>query len=106
MLFRSGRYVIPDLPDAQYKVWVRGYGLIDSPPVETVPGSRVNLPGVGAPSPKEAATYYPAIQWFSMIDVPARSDFPGTGTGGNGINPNMKSQAMWVRQLKTDGCIT
>jgi len=26
----SGRYVIPDLPDAKYQVWVRGYGLIDS----------------------------------------------------------------------------
>src|SRR5262245_3732539 len=27
----QGRYVIPDLPKAKYKVWVRGYGLIDSP---------------------------------------------------------------------------
>jgi hypothetical protein len=26
-----GRYVIPDLPVANYKVWVRGYGLVDSP---------------------------------------------------------------------------
>src|SRR5262245_49993201 len=24
-----GRYVIPDLPKANYSVWVRGYGLID-----------------------------------------------------------------------------
>ena len=27
----QGRYVIPDLPRANYKVWVRGYGLVDSP---------------------------------------------------------------------------
>jgi hypothetical protein len=27
----QGRYVIPDLPKAKYKVWVRGYGLVDSP---------------------------------------------------------------------------
>ena len=25
-----GRYVVPDLPKAKYKVWVRGYGLVDS----------------------------------------------------------------------------
>ena len=27
----QGRYVVPDLPKATYKVWVRGYGLVDSP---------------------------------------------------------------------------
>src|SRR5690349_2698718 len=26
-----GRYLVPDLPKANYSVWVRGYGLIDSP---------------------------------------------------------------------------
>ena len=26
----QGRYVIPDLPKANYSVWVRGYGLVDS----------------------------------------------------------------------------
>ena len=29
----QGRYVIPDLPAGKYKVWVRGYGLVDSEPV-------------------------------------------------------------------------
>ena len=29
-----GRYVIPDLPPASYNVWVRGYGLVDSPKVK------------------------------------------------------------------------
>src|SRR5215470_11319047 len=27
----QGRYLIPDLPKATYNVWVRGYGLVDSP---------------------------------------------------------------------------
>ena len=27
----EGRYVVPDLPEATYDVWVRGYGLVDSP---------------------------------------------------------------------------
>ena len=26
----QGRYVIPDLPNAKYVVWARGYGLVDS----------------------------------------------------------------------------
>jgi hypothetical protein len=33
-----GRYVMPDLPKASYSVWVRGYGLVDSPKVQTAPG--------------------------------------------------------------------
>ena len=28
-----GRYVVPDLPKANYQVFVRGYGLVDSPKV-------------------------------------------------------------------------
>src|SRR5712691_3138730 len=31
----QGRFLIPDLPKASYKVWVRGYGLLDSSPVES-----------------------------------------------------------------------
>src|SRR5215469_14573566 len=34
----QGRYLIPDLPQANYDVWVRGYGLVDSPRVVTTPG--------------------------------------------------------------------
>ncbi len=26
----QGRYVVPDLPKANYSLWVRGYGLVDS----------------------------------------------------------------------------
>ena len=34
----QGRYVLPELPKAKYKVWVRGYGLVDSPKVDSEPG--------------------------------------------------------------------
>src|SRR5437773_10612690 len=44
-----GRYVIPDLPQANYSVWVRGYGLVDSPKVKTARGQIVNLTAVLAP---------------------------------------------------------
>src|SRR5438132_5317736 len=39
----QGRYVVPDLPKAKYKVWVRGYGLVDSAKVDGEPGKLVNL---------------------------------------------------------------
>src|SRR5687767_7639121 len=39
----EGRYVLPDLPTARYQVWVRGYGLVDSPKVAAGPGQVLNL---------------------------------------------------------------
>ena len=46
----QGRYLIPDLPKANYNIWVRGYGLVDSPKVRTVPGKILNLKAVIAPN--------------------------------------------------------
>src|SRR5512145_513302 len=45
-----GRYLLPDLPRASYSVWVRGYGLTDSPKVVSGPGKTLNLTAVPAPS--------------------------------------------------------
>src|SRR5688500_17426164 len=87
-----GRYLVPDLPKANYNVWVRGYGLVDSPKTQTTPGKNLNLKAVAASSPAAAAQYYPAAHWLSLMEIPAASEFPGTGDTGNGISPNMKSQ--------------
>ena len=100
-----GRYVVPDLPAAKYSVWVRGYGLVDSPKVEASPGKPLNLTAVVAPDARAAAEYYPAGYWFSMIQVPDKSEFPGTGPSGNGISPNIRSQAEYLRQLKNGTCL-
>ncbi|MEA2989948.1 MAG: hypothetical protein QOG83_2659, partial [Alphaproteobacteria bacterium] len=102
----QGRYVIPDLPKAKYKVWVRGYGLVDSPKVDSEPGKSLNLTAVPAPNAAAAAEYYPAIYWYSMIKTPDAASFPGTGPTGNGINPNMKTQGMFLDIVKTNGCVT
>ena len=72
----QGRYVLPDLPKAKYKVWVRGYWLVDSPKVDSEPGKQLNLTAVIAPNEKAAVEYYPAIYWFSMIHVPGTDQFP------------------------------
>jgi hypothetical protein len=45
-----GRYVLPELPKAKYKVWVRGYGLTDSHPIDATPGKILGLTAVLAPS--------------------------------------------------------
>jgi hypothetical protein len=101
----QGRYVVPDLPKATYNVWVRGYGLTDSPKTKATPGQQLALTAVPAPSPRVAAEYYPAQYWLSMLQVPPASDFPGTGPTGNGISPSIKSQGEWIRNIvNTDGC--
>src|SRR5919106_767609 len=69
----QGRYVVPDLPKANYTIWVRGYGLVDSPKVKAVPGTIVNLTAVGAPSDPAAAQYYPGIFWYSVMKIPEKS---------------------------------
>jgi hypothetical protein len=102
----QGRYLVPDLPKANYSVWVRGYGLVDSSKVQSAPGRVLNLTALTAPNPRAAAEYYPAAYWYSLVQVPAKNEFPGTGPEGNGINPNMKTQADWIRMMKSGGCTT
>src|SRR2546428_7051803 len=99
-----GRYVIPDLPQATYNVWVRGYGLVDSPKVKSARGQRVTLTAVLAPRAAAAAEYYPAIYWFAMLDIPDKSLFPGTGLEGNGMPVAFKSQEQWLNVIQLNGC--
>ena len=101
-----GRYVLPELPKANYSVWVRGYGLVDSPKIQTTPGKLLNLKAVIAPSAAAAAEYYPAIYWYSLLKIPAKSEFPGTGTKGNGIAEGIKTQSEWLNTVKTNGCMS
>src|SRR5215813_5919944 len=87
----QGRYVVPDLPAAKYKVWVRGYGLVDSPKADGERGKQLNLTAVPAPSPAAAAAYYPAIYWYSMLKIPDASLF-----GGKSGIPNNVKQIDWI----------
>ena len=99
-----GRYVIPELPKASYSVWVRGYGLVDSPRRKAAPGATLNLTAVVAPNPRAAAAYYPAGYWYSLMQIPGKSEFPGTGVDGNGLATTLTSQAQLLRQLKSGNC--
>lgn len=96
----QGRYVIPDLPIANYSIWVRGYGLVDSPKLRAKPGQMLNHTAVPAPSPAAAAHYYPAIYWYSMLKIPPASDF-----GGSTDIPKNITRDHWLRQMNNVDCI-
>jgi hypothetical protein len=96
----QGRYAVPDLPRARYKLWVRGYGLVDSPKVDGEPGRRLDLTAVPAPSPAAAAEYYPAIYWYSMLRIPDVDQFGGA----SGIPANIV-QRDWLTVVKNRNCI-
>src|SRR5947199_3351355 len=59
----AGRFMVPELPAANYRVFVRGYGLTDSTPVQLKPGAAgsndVQLTATLARTPQEAAKVYP-----------------------------------------------
>jgi hypothetical protein len=100
-----GRYLLPDLPKASYDIWVRGYGLVDSPRVKSTPGNRLNLQAVVASTPRAAAEYYPANYWYALLEPPPKSEFPGTGRAGSGIPEVNKTQGAWLGNIKmTNAC--
>jgi hypothetical protein len=96
----GGRYVVPDLPKASYRVWVRGYGLVDSDKVTAEPGRIVNLTAKPAPDAAAAAHYYPAIYWYSMLEIPDAGQF-----GGRSDIPGKVTQQGWLNAMKSNGCI-
>jgi len=96
----QGRYLIPDLPTADYSIWVRGYGLVDSPRMRAKPGMTVNLPAIIAPNEAAAAHYYPAAYWYALLKIPPTSDF-----GGSTDIPKNITQENWLRQMNNVDCI-
>src|SRR5436190_6847399 len=99
----QGRFVLPEMPNATYDVWVRGYGLVDSRPVKAQRGQNLTLSATLAQTPAEAAKVYPANYWYSLLEIPPKSEFPGRGNDKNGIPETFESQAQYIDQIK-QGC--
>jgi len=95
-----GRFLVPDLPPASYSVWARGYGLVDSAKTTSRPGARLAIAAKPAPTEADAAHYYPAIYWYSMLKIPAADQF-----GGKSSIPARLTQANWISAMKNTGCI-
>jgi hypothetical protein len=96
----KGRYVIPDLPVANYEVWVRGYGLVDSAKMRAKPGQILNLAATPAPNAASESHYYPAIHWFTMMKIPPAKDF-----GGSTDIPKNITRDRWLKQMNNVDCI-
>ena len=62
--------------------------------------------GGAAPNAAAAAEYYPAIYWYSMLKIPEKSEFPGTGARRQRHGRALESQAEWLNIVKTNGCMT
>jgi hypothetical protein len=106
-----GKFVLPQLPNAQYQVWVRGYGLVDSSPIEAAPGASLALAAQLAANAAEAAQVYPASYWLSLLELPPPAAFGGklSESGGEGgifggkegaTDDPFKSRADWAGQFK------
>jgi hypothetical protein len=93
----QGRYLIPDLPTANYRVWVRGYGLADSAKVPAVPGGTLDLTAVVAPDAATAAKVYPAAYWYAMLKVPDAAEVARLPGGRN-------AYLMWIKNMGCIGC--
>lgn len=93
----QGRYLVPDLPPAEYQIWVRGYGLADSPKVAASPGQSLDLDAVVASSAAVAAEVYPAAYWYSMMKIPPASELDHVPGGQN-------QYLGWMKNLACVGC--
>jgi hypothetical protein len=103
----AGRFVLPQLPAAAYRVWVRGYGLVDSTPVSGTPGTPLNLTVRTAANAGEAAAIYPANYWLSLFEPPTDAALAGADAAGDNTSKQddpFKSRAGWIGQLKLN-CI-
>jgi hypothetical protein len=96
----AGQFVIPQLPAAKYKIWLRGYGLVDSDKQDVVPGKTIDLTAKPAPNAAAAAEYYPGMYWYSMLKIPAESEFPGADKSPTGMPAGMKTQSDWIDTIK------
>ena len=95
----QGRYLVPDLPEASYRVWVRGYGLVDSEPVAAERGQPIDLVATVAPDAAAAARVYPAAYWYSMMGLPTDEEVRAAGIEG-GLNEYLT----WVKNMGCIGC--
>jgi hypothetical protein len=71
-----GRYLIPDLPKANYSVFRARLRPRRFRQGQAAPGKTLNLTQSRRPTKKAAAEYYPPIYWFSMLHVPVKTEFP------------------------------
>jgi len=93
----QGRYLVPGLPAANYRLWVRGYGLVDSEPVPARPGELIDLVVLPADDPAAAAEVYPAAYWYAMMKLPEPQEV-------SHLEGGLDEYLMWMKNMGCVGC--
>jgi len=94
----DGRFLVPDLPEANYQIWVRGYGLDDSEKTTVNPGAaNLTLNAPLAASEASAAQVYPAAYWYSMMRLPTEEEVAN-------INGGLNAYLQGVKNMGCVGC--
>ncbi|MDP6096454.1 MAG: carboxypeptidase regulatory-like domain-containing protein [Gammaproteobacteria bacterium] len=96
----DGKFLLPELPDASYSVWVRGYGLQDSTAVQARPGDNLALEADYPIDAQQAAQVYPASYWYSLVEPPSVDEFTNPGSQIGGVGAAMQSQEAFVDSMK------
>jgi hypothetical protein len=67
----EGRFLLPDLPNGDYQVWVRGYGLKDSDQMKAKPGAMLNFKVSNAGSLKDQLPerYHSSDEWLASFKL-------------------------------------
>ena len=93
----EGSFLVPGLPEADYQVWVRGYGLLDSSRTPAKPGDRLSLSVDLATDSASAALVYPAAYWYAMMKLPSHDELANIPGGLN-------NYLMWMKNMACVGC--
>ena len=107
----QGRYVVPDLPKANYNVWVRGYGLVDSAKVQSAPGKTMNLTATLAPNPSRGRGILSRQLLVILASGSPEERFPGHGRQGQWhcrrhdepARVHQPSEGVRLRSVSSDG---
>ena len=101
----AGRYVIPDLPKAPYRLWVRGYGLVDLKKVAAELGKRWTSRPSSRRASRPRRNIIRDLLGFAH-QSPGQEPLPRHRGPGNGVPENLRTQEQWLDFVKTNGCGT
>ena len=100
----QGRFMVPELPAANYSVWVRGYGLVDSTPIQMKPAHDADHADRDAGEDAAGSGEGLSRQLLAVAARAAGRERVSRHRArkGNGLGPNMLTQNHWINSLKSD----
>ena len=88
-----GRYLVPDLPKANYSIWVRGYGLVDSAKVQSAAGQDAEPESrPSRPTPAPPRNTIRRATGIRCSRSPTRANFPAPGRKATASRPTSRAR--------------